>query len=183
VAGYFNDFSLFTYLEYGVLDRLTLFGSVPFKHVSNSNDSNAGLPANASSGIGDINIGFKYGLLAQPWVVSVLSGVKLPAYRASNNENPSLGAAQVDGDLGLLVGRSLYPFPVYITGDVGYRLRAGQFANQVIYNFEAGVGIGPYVLFRGAINGINSQVNDLIVLSNTIKPTVDNNPNTGIRTF
>ena len=173
VAGYFNEFSLFTYLEYGMTDRLTLVGSLPLKRVSNNNDSNRGLPANASAGIGDINIGLKYGLFTRPIVVSLMSGIKLPAYAESRNAAPSLGSAQVDGDFSLLIGRSLWPLPAYVTGDMGYRLRGGHFANQLTYNFEVGVGLGSYVLLRGTLGGVYSLVDIASMQSMT------NNPNVG----
>ena len=37
------------------------------------------------------------------------------------------------------MGKSLYPLPGYVTGEVGYRLRGGTFSNEWFYTLEAGM--------------------------------------------
>ena len=50
-----------------------------------------------------------------------------------------LGTGENDIDTRLLVGKSLYPFPGYLTSTVGYRQRGGAFSDEFFYGFEAGV--------------------------------------------
>ena len=66
-----------------------------------------------------------------------------------------LGTAEMAADLRLLLGRSLYPFPGYATGEVGYRVRRGPFGDELLYALEAGAAVG-HLLFRLNISGVRS---------------------------
>ena len=61
----------------------------------------------------------------------------------------------MDTDYRLLVGQSLYPFPGYWTGEVGYRVRGGVFSNEAFYTLEGGVSVGRF-LIKGFVAGIQS---------------------------
>ena len=66
-----------------------------------------------------------------------------------------LSSRKVDADVRLLAGRSLYPFPGYLTGETGFRVRTGGFGNEVIYGLEAGVTLGRF-LVKGFVSGIQT---------------------------
>ena len=66
-----------------------------------------------------------------------------------------MNSRKVDADLRLLVGRSLYPFPVYVTGELGFRARTGGFGNEAIYGLEAGATLRRFLL-KGFVSGIQT---------------------------
>ena len=51
-----------------------------------------------------------------------------------------------------MLGKYLYPFPGYITGEFGYRHRGGNFSNELFYGLEAGVNVDRF-LFKGFASG------------------------------
>lgn len=56
----------------------------------------------------------------------------------------------------LLVGKSLYPFPGYLTSAVGYRKRGGAFSDEFFYGFEAGVTY-KRLLVKGVVEGMHTM--------------------------
>jgi len=73
-------------------------------------------------------------------VFSLQSGIKLAlGYEAKpEDDGVPLGTGKVDFDGYLLFGKSLYPFPLYITSGIGYRRRTGPLNDQILYTVEAG---------------------------------------------
>ena len=123
----------FVYLEYGLRDRLTLLTQISGGQLKAEND----LLRKETAGIGDLELGFKYQLVAQPVVVSPSLSIKLPTgYHKAYD--PPLGTGNTDLEVRLLLGRSLFPLPLYLGADAGYRRRGGQFSDQLSYGFEAG---------------------------------------------
>ncbi len=59
-------------------------------------------------------------------------------------------------DAKLLLGASLYPIPAYLTGDIGYRKRGGEFVDEIQFNFEAGYTFFNKYLLRFQTSGIKS---------------------------
>ena len=55
-----------------------------------------------------------------------------------------------------MIGRSLYPFPGYVTGEVGYRVRGGVFSNEMFYSLEAGFTLNRF-LIKGFASGIRTS--------------------------
>ena len=66
-----------------------------------------------------------------------------------------LSSRNVDADVRVLLGRSMYPFPGYVTGEVGYRIRDGLFSNETIYALEAGSMVNRF-LIKGYFSGIHT---------------------------
>ena len=64
-----------------------------------------------------------------------------------------LSTRKVDLDARVLLGRSLYPAPAYLSGELGFRTRGGALSNEGFYSFEAGVSAGRF-LFKGYVSGI-----------------------------
>lgn len=123
----------FFYLEYGLRDRMTLLTQVGGGQLRAQND----LLLKETTGIGDLELGLKYQLVDRPVVVSPYLSLKLPTgyHRAYD---PPLGTGKVDLEARLLLGRSLFPLPLYLGTEAGYRRRGGQFSDQVSYAFEVG---------------------------------------------
>lgn len=120
----FLDQSFYFYAEYGLTHRITIVTLIPFKRLT---VRDTGSEMNAS-GFGTLGIGLRYGLMTPERVQttgrssSFLFSLNLPTGYA-RNRTPSVGTGQVDAQLGLSVGQSLYPFPGYVQASLSYRMR------------------------------------------------------------
>lgn len=120
LAGRFTDKNLTYYGEYGIVDRLTLFGSLPFKSIHYENSFERG----TASGIADVEIGLKAKLAGQgPFVFSLQGLAKVPGGYDGADRLP-LGNDQVDGELRLLAGTSALRGRIYFGGETAYRYRS-----------------------------------------------------------
>ena len=121
-------------------------------------------PDEILTGLADLELRLRWRLLLDP-AVSLALGGKFPlGYKMGQDGNDSLdagglglgpspldgaragtdskiplGTGEKDIDMRLLVGKSLYPFPGYLTSTVGYRKRGGIFSDEFFYGLEAGV--------------------------------------------
>jgi hypothetical protein len=154
----FNDYSLYFYGEYGLFNRTSIILSAPtFKHSINEANSVRGKTTGYIAG--DIESQIKYQFLDKPIVASALIGTKIPAVY-DVLDFPSLGNGETDFDTKLLLGVSLYQIPAYLTGDIGYRLRGGDFEDEIQFNFEAGYTFFKKYLLRAVTTGIKSTSMD-----------------------
>lgn len=149
----FRDVSLSAYIEYGLSERFTLVGSLPFK-ISTTDNSRVPLAPNdppvpfslTNGGLSDFWLSLRTGLLQGPTALSVQAGVKTPlGYEdIPDNGGPALGTGEFDAQVDLLFGQSLYPFPAYLGAGVGYRVRGGgDLFDEIVYNIEGGYTYGP----------------------------------------
>ena len=188
-----SDQSISAYLEYGLLERLTLVATLPYKRLvyektevkvfkSDLLDTTITRihPDEIRSGLADLELRLRWRLLHNPAVVSLALGGKFPLGYDINQDSIGsldagglgLGPSPVDGvagaddkiplgtgerdiDVRLLVGKSLYPFPGYLTSTVGYRKRSGAFSDEFFYGFEAGVTY-KRLLVKGVIEGMRT---------------------------
>ena len=131
-----------------------------------------------NSGLADLELRLRWRLLRNPAVVSLALGGKFPLGYDMEQEGigsldagglglgPSpvvgtdnkvpLGTGERDIDMRLLVGKSLYPFPGYLTSTVGYRKRGGAFSDEFFYGFEAGVTY-KRLLVKGVVEGMRTM--------------------------
>ena len=166
-----SDRGYSAYLEYGLLDRLTLVASLPYKSLEFTNPTEARYfealdstivrqhPDQSSSGLADLELRLRWRLLADPAVVSLAAGGKIPLGYDVPTEIPEsyvpLGTGETDAEVRLLVGTSLYPVPGYVTGTLGYRLRGGDYGNELFHGLEAGYSFDR-LLVKGVIEGIQT---------------------------
>ena len=160
--GELRDFNYSTYLEYGLLDRLTLVSSVPYKQLKDTrtwrdlNEVITGTTLERRWGFGDMEMRLRWLLVNKPVVASIAVGGKIPLWY---EEDPStlvpLSSKKVDADVRILLGQSLYPAPIYMTGEVGYRIRGGDFSNEGFYALEVGITVDRF-LFKGYLSGIRT---------------------------
>ncbi len=160
----FRDYAIYFYGEYGFLPRLTGIISTPFFKKS-QNEANFVRGKTTGYFAGDIELQAKYQFLDKPVVASALVGIKQPAFY-DIADIPPLGNNETDFDVKLLLGASLYPVPAYLTGDVGYRIRGGDFVDEFHFNFEAGYTLKNLLLLRfvGSVirnNGESDSVSNL----------------------
>lgn len=154
----FDDNALYFYGEYGLFNRTSIILSAPtFKQSINEANGVRGKTTGYSAG--DFEFQAKYQFLDKPIVASALIGTKIPAVY-DVVDFPPLGNGETDYDAKLLLGLSLYPIPAYLTGDIGYRLRGGEFEDEIQYNFEAGYTFFNKYLVRAVTTGIKSTKMD-----------------------
>ena len=189
-----SDESISAYLEYGLLERLTLVATLPYKRLvyekteakvfkSDVLDTTITRihPDEIRSGLADLELRLRWRLLRNPAVVSLALGGKFPlGYDmdqdsigsldaggiglgpspvnggAGADDKVPLGTGERDIDVRLLVGKSLYPFPGYLTSTVGYRKRGGAFSDEFFYGFEAGVTY-KRLLVKGVVEGMRTM--------------------------
>jgi hypothetical protein len=150
----FDNYNIYFYGEYGIFDQLTASLSMPLFKKS-VNEANYVIGKTSGYLAGDLEIMLKYQFLEGPVVSTIALGSKLPiGYDVY--DLPPIGNDEMDFDIKLLVGTSLYPLPIYITGDIGYRQRGGDFMDEINYSFEAGYTLFEKYLLRILTTGIKS---------------------------
>ena len=154
--GELRDVNYSVYVEYGLMDRLTLVASAPYKRMKDTRTFVTGKAFEKRSGFGDLEMRLRWQALQKSYVASLAIGGKIPMwYEKDPNTRVPLSSTDVDLDGRLLLGKSLYPFPGYLTGEFGYRYRGGTFSNELFYGAEAGVTLGNF-LVKGFISGIHT---------------------------
>lgn len=161
-TGELIDLNYSAYLEYGLLNRLTLVSSVPYKRLQDTrtwrdlNSVVTGTTLERRRGFGDMEMRLRWLLINKPVVASIAVGGKIPLWY---DEDPStlvpLSSKKVDADVRILLGQSLYPAPIYVTGEAGYRIRGGGFSNEGFYALEIGITVDRF-LFKGYLSGIRT---------------------------
>ena len=163
-----SDQGLSAYLEYGLRDHLTLVATLPYKRLlfEKRDVKVFGPPADTTiireyadetrSGLADLELRLRWRLLLDPAVVSLAVGGKFPmGYKMRPESFVPLGTGESDGEVRLLVGKSLYPLPAYVTGSLGYRRRGGDFGDELFHGLEAGYSWNR-LLVKGVVEGIQT---------------------------
>ena len=153
--GSFMSGDLNAYSEYGLTETITLITSLYYKYLK-YDDSGMAIE---SYGAGDIDLGLKYKWYdGKAGVMALQSIVKIPAY--DEDDTLPLGNGQVDLDLRLLWGRSLYPaIPGYFNLEAGYRLRFEEPSDEFRYLVELGIDVTKKMYVRAKLDGIVSMEN------------------------
>ncbi len=161
----FRDFGVTAYLEYGLLDRLTLVANIPFKILTSKRTEIIGggsleqMATIHTSGLADFALLGRYAILKNPLAISFQGGINIPlGYKARpSNDGPPLGTGNIDVEGHLLIGKSLYPLPAYLTAGLGYRRRTSALHDQILFNVEGGYSIGS-VLIKVTLEGLKSTI-------------------------
>lgn len=149
--GEFRDFNLNYYIEYGVLDELTLIGSFYYKDLQKENDRFK----YDTDGTGDFDIAMRYRIYSgNAGIVSLQGLLKVPELYDEDDALP-LGNGQYDYEVRLLYGRSLWPtIPGYINIEAGYRWRAEEPSDEFRYLLEIGSDLGKSFYTRAKLDAI-----------------------------
>lgn len=169
----FFDRSVYLYGEVGLLSGLTLVGMVPIKNISVMQDSER----LQTVGVGDVELRARVDLLPllgpgdEATALAFSIGARLPS-GYTRNISPSVGSGQTDLQVGLALGRSFSPVPVYAQAGVSFVNRLSMyglsraidctsdsdipcgtdvqadFDNEWVYRFEAGVSVGTRTLIQ-----------------------------------
>ncbi|MFC1890128.1 hypothetical protein ACFL4G_10265 [Thermodesulfobacteriota bacterium] len=155
--GVFEDYNFTWYQEYGLLERLTLITSIPYKFVHHEDDA---FKSN-TWGPGDIDVAARIRLFEKPFILGLQPLVKLP-YGYDEDEDVPIGNGQADFEIRLLFGRSLHPLPAYAGVEIGYRFRAGDPSDEIRYLAEAGCTFTPRISARIKLDGTLSAENGAV---------------------
>ena len=152
----FRDLNLNNYIEYGLLDNLTLINSVYYKEIKKKYDDRE----EKTWGVGDIDLGAKTQLLKiAGGILSTQGLIKIPWAYDSGDALP-LGNGQFDFEIRMLYGRSLYPYiPGYCNFELGYRWRLQDPSDEVRYLIEFGMDFTKQFYGRIKLDGIYSMDN------------------------
>lgn len=168
-SGKFTDYNFSNYFEYGVTGELTLVNTLAYKWLENDNATQT----TRGYGLGDMDLGIRYKLLdnEKAGIVSTQLLLKVPGPYDQNDPLP-LGNGQLDTELRLLYGRSLYPLiPGYGNVEIGYRWRAKDPSDEIRYLVEFGLDFSSQIYARAKLDGILS-------LDNGKKRDTSGNPTT-----
>ncbi len=141
--GKYTDTNLNWYLEYGLTDQLTLLGSFYYKWLEQENDYFRA----KSDGVGDFEVGLKWKILDDPLVLAIQGLTKISG-PYDDDEVPGLGNDQTDFELRLLLGKSLYPLPLYMGLEAAYRWRTQAPSDEWRLLAELGGNAGNYFYGR-----------------------------------
>jgi hypothetical protein len=154
--GEFKDFHLNNYVEFGITDSITMINSIYYKSIEKE-DNNV---KQETWGIGDIDVGAKFKIAESSWgILSTQTLVKIPGLYDDNDDLP-LGNGQIDFEIRMLYGRSLYPYiPGYCNFEIGYRWRFKDPSDELRYLIEFGVDFTKNIYGRVKLDGIYSMEN------------------------
>jgi hypothetical protein len=176
--GRFDLYSLLLYTEFGLLPKLTVTMSTSFSSaVVDSNLVNI-----RTTGLGDVRTGLKYQFLDSPLVMSVGAKVTSPTGytpdpAAAKAPTLGLGVPMYEGKL--LVGKSFYPFPMYVSAEAGFRLRGSRrsrtdervdYPPEIPYLAEIGVNPVDWLTLRGLVNGVEGLGDPLALDAFSLSP-------------
>ena len=148
----FRARQVLAYGEYGLLERLTLTGQVGAGRLV-SEDS---FVERITWGLGDVHLGAKYQLTGGRLVLSDQVEVAFPSGYDRDYE-PPLGTGYSELGIRRLAGLSLYPLPLYVGAEVGYKLRGGPWSNQVSYFIELGATPRPWLFAKGFVASVDTR--------------------------
>lgn len=160
-----GDYTTSFYGEYGLTDRLTLVVDVPFKRITLNRqvERTSGFvlfDGDAKTGVADSEFGVRFGLIRKGQ--SVLSAELLFGIPIGDDTQQS-GLLTGDGEFNQLFklqfGQSLYPKPVYFSGEVGFNNRTNGYSDEFRYAAEMGYTFHNKVLAIFRIRGVESLKN------------------------
>ncbi len=161
-----GDYTISFYGEYGITDRLTGIGYVPlYKRITLDRvvGRPSGIvyfPGDETSGIADIDLGVRLGLVRQaPTVLAVAVMFGIPV----GDENQPNGLLSGDGEFNQLValeaGHSFHPLPMFATARIGFNNRTRGFSDEFHYGAQVGYTLNRLVTLILHARGVESLRN------------------------
>lgn len=139
IKNYYTSF----YGEFGITDNITLIGKLPFSSlIMNNRETENGIQFGTgakNSSLGDISLGFRYGLDQEGWLVFALaSETEFATGDDVNSSGLITGDGELNTKLSLEVGAS-FGKNGYFVGSVGQNFRSEGFSNEFMLNLEYGI--------------------------------------------
>ncbi len=129
------------YGEFGLVDRFTVVGYIPFYQRITIDAM-----ADPSTAMADWELGVRLGLLTKgATVVSIQAMAGLPTGDSDNEAGLFTGDGEFNQMVLLQVGHSLWPTPGYLKAEIGFNNRESEFSDQIRYSAEAGFMAGDRI--------------------------------------
>ena len=149
----FSNLNLSYYGEVGLLPRVALYGTAALTRLEQ--ETYAG--DSDFFGVGDVDVGLRFGLIEEPFVLSAAFLFKAPYLYEANRSLPP-GNGQEDFEWRLLAGKSLNEWG-YVGFESAYRLRLGDPSDELRFLLEYGVALSERAYFRTKLDIIESLNN------------------------
>lgn len=166
-----KDFAFNLYSEYGITNELTLNVNFPFYKVLDREDDDCSECKEDNSGVGDLDIGFRYKLKSigkTSIATSLLFGIPINSDDLyGNGKKLALGDGEFNQVIGIGVGHSLYPLPAYLSGGIKFNNRNEGYSDQIRVGVEGGYKFHKKLL-------LNLRLSYLKSLKNGDKKVFDN---------
>lgn len=184
-----KNYSLNLYSEYGLTDELTFKLNFPFyknlEYDYSKFSENSYFDQN-NSGIGDIDLGFRYKLkkIGQTTIALGLTfGIPISTEDTYGKDKKfALSDGEFNQIIGLEAGHSLYPLPVYIAGSVKFNNRNEGYSDQFRFGIEGGYKVAKNLLLNLRLNFLKSFKNgDKEVFENQIPILANNQEYTAVK--
>lgn len=152
------------YGEYGLSNKVTVIGYVPFiRSTINELQKRDGTTDEGDefNGLGDINIGLKYGLISNSdLALSASLTLGIPSGEPAGGTSQLLqsGDGEFNQMLTIEASHSFYPKNVYASVALAFNNRTKDFSDEIRYGVEVGYGLKDF-WFIGRINAVNSLMN------------------------
>ena len=128
------------YFEVGVLDRLTVFGDVPY--VSARQENPGGDVQYSSNSLGDTLVGARLGLLTAPIAVAVETRLGLPT--GDSRSIIPTGSGDLRGEMRLAFGKAWSSLPLYFDLEFGLMFRGAARVRDQFAADGSGVSLANY---------------------------------------
>ncbi len=142
----------------GLVDRLEAFAQLPVYSLRFDDLADR----RRSTGLGDVRLGLRYGVLKAPLVATLGAAIKFPTGNFVNDaEVIPVGEGQYDVEVTGELGRSLWPRPGYVTALIGYRLRTANRdvgidpGDEVFWSLEGGYTVVGRMGLKGVVRGLH----------------------------
>ena len=175
-----RDLAFNLYSEYGITDLLTVRMNFPFFksfEADDSESSNNQVDKN-NSGVGDLDLGLKYRLFSgNKTSISALLTFGIPISEDNYTENGkfALGDGEFNQIIGIGIGHSLYPLPIYFTGSLKFNNRNEGYSDQVFVSAEGGYKVTKKLLMNLRFNWLKSLKNgDKAIFANQVPIQANN---------
>jgi len=138
-----SDVTIAPYVEFGVSDRLTLGGSIPFVFVWSGEASSSEVtpiyPDDNLNALGNINLFGKYTFIDKEWKLAFISDFSLPTSSRNIESGLATGVDAFTFQPKLSIGSSKGKF--YYYGFFGYGLRSNNYNDFLSFGIEGGYGV------------------------------------------
>jgi hypothetical protein len=150
LGGVAEQRELVSYSEFGWWKRGTFVIAIPATSITLRDDS--GVFERTETGLSDLLLGMRVGLLDGPAALSIEADWKAPL-GYDRRLTPRLGDGQQDLSGLLQFGASLEPVNAFIDLAGGYRYRADDPADQIVARADVGFWVGSSLLVAGRYQG------------------------------
>jgi len=148
----FSDFTISLFGSYGVTDRFSVYGSIPFYRALNTEQGLTG-KAEENTGISDMTLGGKYFIgKIEEFYLSVKVSIGIPVGDNTAENFLFNGDGEWNQYFALAFGRGL-GHGLYVAGDAGFSNRNEGYSDDILYNFELGYKVHAKLLVMLKING------------------------------